>query len=75
MKQNEVTVFRNEQFGEVRTVVVGNEPYFSLSDVCKVLEIKNSRDAKTRLNDAYVVTTDIGVQTGTKKDGTPAIQR
>lgn len=72
--KNEITIFKNEQFGEVRTVLINDEPYFSLSDVCKVLEIKNSRDAKTRLNEAHVVTTDIGVQTGFKADGSPATQ-
>lgn len=72
--KNEITIFKNEQFGEVRTVLIDDEPYFSLSDVCKVLEIKNSRDAKTRLNEAHVVTTDIGVQTGFKADGSPATQ-
>ena len=72
--QNQVAIFSNEQFGEVRTLMVNNEPYFSLSDVCKVLDIKNSRDAKTRLNEAHVVTTDIGVQTGFKADGSPATQ-
>lgn len=57
--KNEITIFKNEQFGEVRTVLINDEPYFSLSDVCKVLEIKNSRDAKTRLNLNGVGSTDI----------------
>lgn len=57
--KNEITIFKNEQFGEVRTVLIDDEPYFSLSDVCKVLEIKNSRDAKTRLNLNGVGSTDI----------------
>lgn len=57
--KNEIAIFKNEQFGEVRTVLINDEPYFSLSDVCKVLEIKNSRDAKTRLNLNGVGSTDI----------------
>lgn len=56
--ENQVAIFSNEQFGEVRTLMVNNEPYFSLSDVCKVLEIKNSRQAKTRLSTKGVITTD-----------------
>jgi len=34
---NELKVFTNEEFGQVRTVVRGNEPWFVAADVCKVL--------------------------------------
>lgn len=37
---------------EVRTVTQNGEPWFVLSDVCKVLEIANSRNAKARLDEA-----------------------
>nr|DAF46543.1 MAG TPA: KilAC domain protein [Myoviridae sp. ct1ba2] len=55
----ELQIFKNSEFGEVRTKMISNEPYFMLSDVCRVLEIKNSRDAKSRLNEYGVGTTDI----------------
>ena len=43
-------IFKNENF-EVRVAVdENNEPLFCLSDVCKILDIANSRDAKTRLD-------------------------
>lgn len=32
---NELSVFKNEEFGEIRTVIIENEPMFCLSDVCK----------------------------------------
>lgn len=35
---------------EIRTVEKDGEPWWVLSDVCKVLEIKNSRDAAARLD-------------------------
>lgn len=35
----------------VRTHMNGDEPWFILSDVCRVLEIKNGRDAAARLDD------------------------
>lgn len=41
-----------------------------LNDICEVLEIKNPRDAKTRLSEKGVVTTDIltdGAEYATKK--------
>lgn len=56
---DELQIFKNNEFGEIRTKMISNEPYFMLSDVCRVLEIKNSRDAKSRLNEYGVGTTDI----------------
>ena len=55
---NELKIFENAEFGKVRTVVINDEPMFCLADVCRVLEIKNSRDCKNRLNEKGVVTTD-----------------
>lgn len=55
---NNLQIFKNNEFGEVRTAVINNEPYLMLSDVCRVLDIKNSRDTKSRLNKDGVVTAD-----------------
>lgn len=71
---NDLQIFKNNEFGEVRTKVINNEPYFSLTDICRILEINNPRMAKTRLNGDGVSTTDIGVVTGKKADGSDAIQ-
>lgn len=46
---NEITSW-NYESSEVRTVQVNGEPWFVLADVCKVLEIKNSRDAAAKLD-------------------------
>ncbi len=54
----DLKIFENNEFGEVRTTVIDDEPYFSLNDVCRILEIKNPRDAKSRLNIDGVGTTD-----------------
>lgn len=54
----ELKIFDNEEFGQVRTSVIDDEPYFSLNDVCRILEIKNPRDAKSRLNLDGVGSTD-----------------
>ena len=48
---NDLQIFENEQFGKVRTITIENEPWFIAKDVCDCLEIKNSRDALTRLDD------------------------
>lgn len=31
---NKIEVFKNEQFGEVRTILIGGEPWFVVADVC-----------------------------------------
>ena len=56
----ELQIFKSEQFGEIRTVVKDNEPWFVAADVCMALEIKNSRDAMQRLDgdEKGVVLTD-----------------
>lgn len=48
---------------------------FCLADVCKALEISNVSQLKTRLKEDGVITNEVGVQTGVKADGTPAIQK
>lgn len=42
---NELQIFNNEEFGQVRTVVIDNEPYFVGKDVAVALGYKNSRVA------------------------------
>ncbi len=46
----EVLVFTSEEFGKVRTLFQNNEILFVAADVCKALEIKNTRDAVARLD-------------------------
>lgn len=43
-------IFQYQQH-QVRTVIKDGEPWFVAKDVCNVLEIKNSRDAISRLDD------------------------
>ena len=47
---NDLQIFNNEEFGEVRTVVLNSEPMFCLADVCKALDIKNATDVAKRLD-------------------------
>lgn len=55
----ELQIFKNNEFGEVRTKVINNEPYFSLNDVCGILEINNPSQAKTRLNKDGVISNEV----------------
>lgn len=48
MNENEIQVW-NYESSEIRTVQVNGEPWFVLADVCKVLEISNSRNISSRL--------------------------
>lgn len=53
-----IQIFKNEDFGEIRTLEVESKAFLSLQDTCRVLDIKNPRDTKSRLNQDGVVTTD-----------------
>ncbi len=48
---NELSVFQNPQFGQVRVVMQDGEPWFVANDVCRALEIRNNRDALSRLDE------------------------
>lgn len=54
----EITVFSNEEFGEVRVAGTREKPMFCLADVCRVLEIGNVSDVKNRLKEDGVETFD-----------------
>lgn len=42
---NELEIFKNEEFGEIRTITINNEPWFVSKDVAFVLGYSNPRDA------------------------------
>lgn len=71
---NTSLVFNSPQFGEIRTAGSSDQPLFCLADVCRALDIENNRNVRNRLDEDDVRTMDIGVVTGTKKDGTDATQ-
>lgn len=48
---NELQVFRNAEFGEIRTVEQGDGTWFIANDVCRALELDNSRQALSRLDE------------------------
>lgn len=48
---NGLQTFTNDNFGEVRTIVKDNEPWFVAADVCRSLEIGNPSDAMRRLDE------------------------
>lgn len=48
---NDLKIFKNSEFGEIRTIIKDNEPWFVAIDICKCLDIKNTTDALKRLDE------------------------
>lgn len=57
---NEIQIFSNPQFGEVRVALDGmGNPMFCLADVCKALELTNPTTVKNRLDKDDVQLVDL----------------
>ena len=69
-----VMIFESDKFGQIRTAGTSEEPLFCLSDICRVLELQVT-PTKNRLKTPGVTSIKVGVQTGVKSDGSPAIQQ
>lgn len=61
---NELQIFNNAEFGQIRTVTKDNEPMFCLMDICKALGMKNATMVASRLEDDEVTKLDLGGQNG-----------
>lgn len=73
MKQ--LQVFKNSEFGELGVLEIGGKTYFPATACAKVLGYANPKKAiRDHCNDPGVTKRSLGVQTGVKADGTPAIQ-
>lgn len=47
----ELQIFKHDQFGEVRVVMINGEPWWVAADVCQVLELGNPRSSLALLDD------------------------
>lgn len=56
---NEIEIFKDERFGEVRVVGTSEEPLFCLADVCKALDLQNPSQVKARLDEEDVQLIDL----------------
>ena len=70
---NELQIFNNTEFGEVRIINIDGKPYAVGADVARALGYAKPQNAVS-LHCPHALKQGIGVQTGTKSDGTPAIQ-
>ena len=63
---NNLMIFENPEFGAVRSILLGGEPWFVAADVCKALELEKTNRALSRLDDdekgAHSVSTPGGRQ-------------
>ncbi|QOR34414.1 phage antirepressor [Clostridium sp. 'deep sea'] len=48
---NSLQVFNNSEFGQVRSLVIDNEPWFVAGDICKCLGVGNPSQALNRLDE------------------------
>ena len=55
---NEIQIFNNNYFGQLRVFVKDGKVWFCLADACKALEIKNPRQVKARLDSRGVISND-----------------
>lgn len=56
---NKMEVFKNEEFGEVRTAMIDGDVWFVGIDVCKCLDISNNRMALSKLDDDEKMTVSL----------------
>ena len=61
---NELQIFNNDEFGEIRSVSIGNEPWFVASDICKALDLRNPTMAMERLDDDEKSKLNLGLPGG-----------
>lgn len=64
---NEIQIFNNPQFGEVRTAGTADKPMFCLSDVCNAIGIINARNVKNRLDEEDVRLVDTPTAGGSQQ--------
>ena len=61
-EKSTIHVFTHPRFGDIRTAGTAEDPLFCLVDVCKVLDIKNPRRAKTSLKSGGVHLLNVTIQ-------------
>ena len=62
---NNLKIFQNEEFGEIRTVIIDGEPWFVAKDITDRLEYQNGRDAIQRHVDEEDKA-DVGIHDGSQ---------
>ena len=73
--RKEFEIFNYKNLGSVRTYLdEKGEPWFCLKDVCDALGLTDTNKVASRLEEGGTNSIRVGVQTGVRRDGTPAFQ-
>ena len=54
-----IEVFKNKEFGEIRTILIENEPWFVLNDLMGILGLSNITELQKRLNKKGLSKTEV----------------
>lgn len=60
--QNNLMIFKNEEFGEIRTLEINDEPWFVAKDICEILGLSNPTMAINRLDKDEYTKLNLGRQ-------------
>lgn len=63
---NNIMIFKNDNFGEIRSLEIGNEPYFIGNEIATVLGYKNTRDALIKHVDKEDIKSDVAIYDGSQ---------
>lgn len=58
--ENQIQIFSNQQFGEIRAVNFEGETWFVAADVCKALDLKDTSKTTERLDEDELIRIKIG---------------
>ena len=61
---NDLQIFNNEEFGEIRIITKDNEPWFVASDICRSLDLSNPTMAMQRIDDDEKAKFNLGLSGG-----------
>lgn len=61
---NELMIFNNPEFGEIRAIEQDGEPWFVAADVCRALELANTSDSLNRLDEDEKYRFNLGLPGG-----------
>lgn len=60
----DLQIFSNSEFGEIRTITKDNEPWFVASDICRSLDLSNPTMAMQRIEDDEKAKFNLGLSGG-----------
>ena len=66
----QLQIFNSDKFGDIRTIMVEDEPWFVAVDICKALELSNVSKAMQRLDSDERANFKLGVH---DSDGTNCV--